>query len=124
MLSAVPSLDEAPHGLLTRLVDLGRIVRIPADWAMLIENTAADKAYVLLKGEVHVQRGVTPLARCGPGEIVGEFGIVRRQLRSATVVSATDLLVLHLTRAAFEELHSTRPYFRDLVEEAMLRKCA
>lgn len=122
LLGTVPTLTEAPRSLLAEMVDLGHIVRIRSNWAMLAENTGPDKAYVLLEGEVDVQRAGTSLGRCRPGEILGELGIVRRRLRSATVVAATDVLALHLAREAFETLHSERAYFRDLVGDAMLRK--
>jgi CRP/FNR family cyclic AMP-dependent transcriptional regulator len=124
LLGSVPTLTDAPHALLSRMVDVGHVVRIRPRWAMLAEQTAADKAYLLLEGEVDVRRRGDELGRCRPGELLGELGIIRRRLRSATVVSATDVLALHLDRAAFEQLHVEDSYFRALVGEAMLRKSA
>jgi len=123
-LGRVPTLSDAPASLLADLVDLGYVVRIRRHWALLVEGTAADKAYVLLDGEVDVRRGHDDLGRCRPGEFLGELGIVRRRLRSATVVSASDVTALHLGRDAFERLHAEHAYFRALVGEAMLRKTA
>jgi CRP/FNR family transcriptional regulator, cyclic AMP receptor protein len=123
-LGGVPSLADAPASLLADLVDHGHVVRIRPHWAVLTEGTAADKAYVLLDGQVEVRRGGVALGRCRPGEILGELGIVRRRLRSATVVTATEVSALHLDRAVFERLHDAHPYFRELVGEAMLRKTA
>jgi CRP/FNR family cyclic AMP-dependent transcriptional regulator len=124
LLGSVPTLVDAPSELLARMVDVGHVVRIRPRWAMLAEQTSPDKAYLLLSGEVDVRRRGTDLGRCRPGEILGELGIIRRRLRSATVVSATDVLALHLDRTAFEQLHAEHPYFRALVGEAMLRKSA
>jgi CRP-like cAMP-binding protein len=124
MLGRVPTLADAPASLLADLVDLGHVVRIRPHWALLAEGTAADKAYVLLDGEVDVRRGRDDLGRCRPGELLGELGIVRRRLRSATVVSASDVTALHLGRDVFERLHAEHAYFRALVGEAMLRKTA
>jgi CRP/FNR family cyclic AMP-dependent transcriptional regulator len=123
-LGLVPTLTDAPASLLGDLVDLGHLVRIRPHWALLAEGTAPDKAYVLLDGEVDVRRRRTDIGRCRPGELLGELGIVRHRLRSATVVSATDVTALHLTRDAFERLYAGHPYFRALVGEAMLRKTA
>jgi len=123
-LGQVPGLRDAPAALLARLVDLGHVVRIRPHWALITEGTAADKAYVLLDGEVDVRRGRSDLGRCRPGELLGELGIVRHRLRSATVVSATEVTALHLDRDSFERLHAEHPYFRALVGEAMLRKTA
>jgi CRP/FNR family cyclic AMP-dependent transcriptional regulator len=123
-LGRVPTLTDAPAALLSGMVDLGHIVRIRPGWALLAVGTSADKAYLLLEGEVDVRRRRSDLGRCRPGEILGELGIVRRRLRSATVLTASDVTVLHLDRPAFERLHAEHPYFRALVGEAMLRKTA
>jgi CRP-like cAMP-binding protein len=124
LLATVPTLTDAPPALLSGLVDLGHVVRIRPHWSMLAEQTGPDKAYVLLDGDVDVRRRGEAIGRCRAGEILGELGIVRRRLRSATVVSATEVLALHLDRAVFEHLHAEHPWFRDLVGEAMLRKSA
>lgn len=124
LIGSTPTLIDAPRSLRADLVDLGRILRVRAGWTLLPEGTPPDKAYVLLDGQVAVRRARTDLHRCGPGEILGELGIVRRRLRSATVVSATDVTVLHIGRREFEWLYAEHRSFRDLVGEAMGRKTA
>ena len=122
LLGAVPTFDQAPSSLLAAMVELGHVVRVRPHWALLAEQTAPDKAYVLLDGAVDVRRRGADLGRCRPGEILGELGILRHRLRSATVVTAEPVTVLHLERTAFERLYDEDPYFRALVGEAVLRK--
>lgn len=122
LLVGVPTLGAAPADLLTAMIGIGHIVPVRAHWALLAERTAPEKAYVLLQGEVDVRRHGEDLGVCRPGEILGELGILRRRLRSATVVTRTPSTVLHLSRDAFEHLHATHPYFRVLVGEAVSRK--
>lgn len=124
LLGTVPTFEHAPAALLAEMVGVGHVVRIRPQWALLAEQTAPDKAYVLLDGEVDVRRRGEDLGRCRPGEILGELGIVRHRLRSATVVSAMPVTVLHLERTVFERLLAEQPYFRALVGEATLRKTA
>jgi len=124
LLASVPSLAGAPESLLAAMVDLGHVVNVRPHWALLTEQTAPEKAYVLLHGEVDVRRNRQDLGRCRSGEILGELGIVRHRLRSATVVTATDATVLHLGVPAFEQLYAGHRYFRSLVGEAMDRKSA
>jgi CRP/FNR family transcriptional regulator, cyclic AMP receptor protein len=124
LLGSAPTLADAPASLLTRMVEVGHVVPVRPGWTMLAEQTAPEKAYVLLDGEVDVRRHGVRLGRCRRGEILGELGILRRQLRSATIVAATDVLALHLDQAAFARLHDEDPYFRALVGEAVLRKTA
>ena len=124
VIGAAPTFADAPAALLRRLADLGHVVHVPARWTMLAEQTAPEKAYVLLSGEVDVLRRREQLGYCRPGEILGELGILQHRLRTATVVAATDVVALHLTSDAFEQLHAEDPYFRGLVGDAMLRKTA
>lgn len=124
LLGAVPSFGQAPAALLHDLLACGHVVGVRPDWAILGEGTSPDKAYVLLDGEVEVRRAGADLGRCRRGEILGELGILRRRLRSATVVTATRSTLLHLDRTAFERLHAEHTYFRDLVGEAVGRKSA
>ena len=124
LLGSVPSFSDAPAALLAALVEAGHVVGIKPGWALLHEQTAPDKAYVLLDGDVEVHRGGVDLGRCRPGEILGELGIVRHRLRTATVVTRAPATLLHLNRDAFELIYDTQPYFRALVGEAVLRKSA
>jgi CRP-like cAMP-binding protein len=123
-LGSVPGLSDAPAATLRAMLEAGHVVGIRPHWALLAEGTPADKAYVVLDGQVDVRRRGEVLGRCRPGEFLGELGIVRRRLRSATVVTASAVTALHLDRAAFERLHEQDAYFRALVGEAMLRKTA
>ena len=124
LLSSVPTLADAPESLLAAMVELGHVVHVRPQWALLAEQTAPEKAYVLLDGEVDVRRAGEDLGRCRSGEILGELGIVNHRLRSATVVTAAPSTVLHLSVPAFEQLRAEHRYFRYLVGEAIDRKSA
>ncbi|MDP3894665.1 cyclic nucleotide-binding domain-containing protein [Nocardioides sp.] len=114
-LGVFPDADD--HELRT-IVDSGRLVSVPAGWSLIWERTPADKAYVVLRGELDVRHDDQVVAHLGAGDIIGEMAIVNRRLRSATVVAATALKVLHFTREAVEELHATVPGFRAAVDAA------
>ena len=45
----------------------GTQVHLPADWSLIWEKTPADKAYIILRGEVSVRRKGEEIARLGPG---------------------------------------------------------
>jgi CRP/FNR family transcriptional regulator, cyclic AMP receptor protein len=96
----------------------GTFVTVPADWALMGEGTSADKAYLLVDGEVEVRQHSRTIATLGPGDIFGEMGIVGQRLRTATVVSRTRLECLHFTRAQVEELSQRIPAFREALEAA------
>lgn len=96
----------------------GTYVTIPADWSPIWEKTPADKAYILLSGEVSVRKNGKEIGRLGPGEIMGEAGIVNHALRSASIVSLTKLELLHFTPEAVMELCKKVPAFREALDRA------
>jgi len=111
---------EATDRELRRIADAGRVVAVPQNWSVIWERTPADKAYVVLAGDLDVRRKGEVVARLGPGDVVGEVAIVENRLRNATVVAATRLEVLHFTKDAVETLYADIPAFRAAVDRAVL----
>ncbi len=99
-----------------KIAAAGTYVTVPANWALMGEGTSADKAYLLISGEVSVRKNGEEIARLGPGDIFGEVAIVQQRLRTATVVSATPLECLHFTREALERLDREIPAFGDALD--------
>ncbi len=95
-----------------KIAKTGTYVTVPENWALMGEGTTADKAYLLISGEVSVRRDGQEVATLGPGEIFGEMGIVNHKLRTATVVSKTRLECLHFTRDQVEQLENEIPSFK------------
>ena len=95
----------------------GTQVHLPANWSLIWEKTPADKAYIILRGEVSVRRRGEEIARLGPGDTVGEAAIVGHKLRNASVVSLTEMDVLHFTSEAVRQLLGEVPAFREALEQ-------
>ncbi len=103
---------------ITQVINAGTFVSVPAGWSLIWEQTPADKAYLLLSGEVSIQSAGAEIARVGAGQLIGETAIVTRHLRSATVVAVTDIEALHLTREAVERLAEESPAFKATLEDS------
>ena len=101
-----------------RLATVGRPINIPANWAVIVENTPADKAYIILSGTVEIQRNGTPVTFLRSGDIIGEMAILSDRLRNATVVATTPLWALHLTDEDVVELLKEDPEFANKLEAA------
>lgn len=100
---------------LASVVRAGRHLHLPADWSLMSEQTPADKAYLIVEGEVSVRKHGEEIARLGPGDVIGEMAIVNHKLRSASVVSLTPLEVIHYTRESLEQLLEDVPAFGEAV---------
>jgi CRP-like cAMP-binding protein len=79
------------------------------------ERTPADKAYLIVAGEVAIRRNNVEVARLGPGDVVGEMAVVNQKLRTATVVAATPLEVIHFTAEAVTELCERIPALHEVL---------
>jgi len=104
---------------LLRIVRSGRVHTLPQGWSLMWERTPADKTYVVLEGAVDIRLEGKQLARLVAGDVIGEVAIVQHRLRTATVVAATPLQVLHFTREDVERLYVEEPAFRAALDRAV-----
>jgi len=107
-----------------QVVQAARYLTVPANWALMVEQQPADKAYLILSGEVSVRRHGEEVARLGAGEVIGEMALVNHKLRSATVIAATPLEVLHFTEEIVTNLTEKIPHFRDALIGAVEERIA
>jgi len=93
------------------ICDKSTYVHLPQAWSLMAEQTPADKAYIILSGTCSVRQHGNEIAQLGPGDVMGEVAIVSHTLRTATVVSLTELEVLHFTSDALTRLAEDIPAF-------------
>lgn len=93
------------------VVLMGQLRSAVAGEAITRRGELVPEAYVLLNGEAHVFRPGSDVAirTLQRGDIVGEMGLVRRQPRSADVVSAGDLEYLVLDERMLQRLRRRYP---------------
>ena len=107
-----------------QVLEAATYLTVPANWALMVEQQPADKAYLILSGEVSVRRNGEEVARLGAGEVIGEMALVNHKLRSATVVADTPLEVLHFTDETVAALTEKIPHFRDALMGAVEERIA
>jgi len=92
-------------GMLTEEVDL------PAGRVLFNQGDTAQELFIVVSGEVRVERNGALLAMRGPGEFFGEIALVAEGERTATAtcVSPCRLLVL-----GHRDFHSLMDEFPDL----------
>lgn len=95
-LAALPVFASLPPRSVEALAGCGRVVHLPADWAILSEAQPGDCCYVLLEGSAEVRQHGERVAVLGPGALVGEAALVEHRTRNASVISATALRALRL----------------------------
>ena len=113
--------DGLSSGEVERITSAGTATTLPAGWSPISEQTPADKAYILLEGEVSVRRGGEEIARLGAGDVMGEAAIVNHSLRSASLVALTPLRLIHYTNDQDERLAREVPAFGEALRNAAAR---
>ncbi|MGL1894601.1 MAG: GGDEF domain-containing protein [Spirochaetaceae bacterium] len=72
------------------------------------QDTEGDVMYLISSGEVIISKVISSLevelARRGPGDYVGEMALFDKELRSANVIAATNVVVYCITTKVFFEL--------------------
>jgi CRP-like cAMP-binding protein len=90
---------------IARLTERGHPRSFPMGSLLMQQGEPADTMYVILSGRVRVERThpdlIEPvvLADLGPGEVVGEMGLLDGQPRSATVTAVEDTETLEMDAA-------------------------
>jgi CRP/FNR family transcriptional regulator, cyclic AMP receptor protein len=104
------------------VIEAASYLTVPDHWALMVEQTPADKAYLILSGEVSVKQHGTEVTRLGPGEVIGEMALVNHNLRSATVIAETPLEVLHFTDETVATLVQKIPHFQEALTGATIER--
>ena len=105
---------------LNKVADLARIRRFGDGATIVAAGEPGDALYVLLDGEVSVQRRGLPAIERGIGSFFGEMALLDRGPRSATVVAHGAVVCLTISRSGFQKLLRQEP----AMSAALLRELA
>jgi len=85
-------------------VSVGRRVTLPQGTELIRANEGIDAIYILVEGLLDVAIGTAadPIARLTVGELVGELSFLDSRPPNATVVAATDCVVMSLPKLLVE----------------------
>ena len=84
---------------------------VPTGKVVMREHDFAYDLLMIVEGTAQVRHDDTKtvVAEIGPGDTVGEIGVLRRGLRSATVVATSPLVAVRLTRWDMRRLDGGAP---------------
>ena len=99
LLQASPLFHGCSKRQLKAVAKLTRVVLIGPGEALISTGAPSTDAYVITAGSAEVQRRGGKGAALGPGDVVGELGLLLERPRNATVRATTPLEALALNRA-------------------------
>lgn len=86
---------------LQRLARAADEVHVGAGTVLTSEGSVGREAFVILEGTAEVHKGDVVEAELGPGAHFGELALLDGGPRTATVVATTDMVLVVLSKPAF-----------------------
>lgn len=106
-LSFLKKMDLFHNIPLNYLVQVAKIVHIKTflpNSVLFKEGDPGDSLYLIASGYVSEQKNGNEIARLGPGECVGEMGLLDRLSRSATVIAIDQVQILCIYSNDFDDI--------------------
>ncbi len=91
-MAEAPIFSELSETALTDVIGRLKEVRLSVGESLIDQDDLSYKFFVILEGSAEVRRDGVPIARLGPGEFVGEHGILEHERRSAEVIVTEPLI--------------------------------
>jgi CRP-like cAMP-binding protein len=95
----------------------------PEGTELVRQGEFAYEFFVLEDGTAEVVRDGEHVADLGPGDFLGEMGIVGKAVRNATVRTTTPARVIVMTEQAFRSMRALNPEVADRIEAAVEERC-
>jgi CRP-like cAMP-binding protein len=121
-LDGVPLFDGLQPDQLQRIAAWLEPVEVPAGWYLLNQGSYPDGFFVVLEGEVSVERDGESIAKIGPGDFFGEIALLEDDRRTATVTTATRVKAAVMDAADFFEMCAEIPAVSTRITDAAMRR--
>jgi CRP/FNR family cyclic AMP-dependent transcriptional regulator len=96
---------------------------VPEGTHLVREGEFAYEFFVIEEGSAEVLRGGQHVASLGPGDFLGEMGIVTRAPRNASVVARSPVRVIVMNEQDFRGVARMFPSVADRIREAVRERC-
>jgi CRP-like cAMP-binding protein len=99
-------------------------MQVPEGTKLVRQGDFAYEFFVLEDGTAEVVRDGERVAELGPGDFLGEMGIVSKAVRNATVVTTSPATAIVMTEQALRSIRTLNPVVADRIEAAVEERCA
>jgi CRP-like cAMP-binding protein len=122
ILDGVPLFEGLTPDQRQRFADRLEPVDVPAGWFLLNQGSYPEGFFVVLEGEVTVERDGAEIGRLGRGEFFGEIALLEDDRRTATVTTATRVRAAVMDAADFFEMCAQIPEVSSRITSAAMRR--
>jgi CRP/FNR family cyclic AMP-dependent transcriptional regulator len=111
----VPALAALSPELRTDLADALDEVSVPTGERIISQGDFAYELFAIVEGTARVEQDGTVIATLGPGDLLGEIGLLLTGRRTASIVAETPMQLLALFDQTFRRLSAQHPELAELV---------
>jgi CRP-like cAMP-binding protein len=122
-LRSIPLFESLPRDALRVIAQHADEVDVPEGTELVRQGEFAYEFFVLVDGSAEVVRDGERIAELGPGDFLGEMGIVGKVVRNATVATTSEADVIVMTAQAFRSLAAQSPDVASRIEAAVEERC-
>jgi CRP/FNR family cyclic AMP-dependent transcriptional regulator len=108
-LKRIPVFADLDDDALTNIAALAAEVSVPAGKELVREGDYSYDVLAIEEGTAEVTRGGDQIADLGPGDVIGEMGVLERSQRNATVIATSSMLLVTLTSWDIRKLRKSAP---------------
>ena len=95
-LKNTPLFADVPDEALNKVATFATLESAAEGKTIIREGGYSNDFYIIDEGTVRVEREGETVAELGPGDVVGEQGLLEKQARSATVTATSDVTLIKI----------------------------
>jgi CRP-like cAMP-binding protein len=117
-LKAIPLFSELSDTEANRLAAFATETSVADGQILMKEGDYAVELIAIEEGTADVIKGGTVIASLGPGDLIGEMGLLSRELRNADVIATSPMRVMKLTHWEIRRMsQDTLDRIKQIIEE-------
>ena len=121
-LKKIPVFADLSDEEIGHIAALAAEVSVPESKELVREGDYSYDVLAIEEGTARVERAGVVLADLGPGDVVGEMGVLERSQRNATVVATSPMLLVTLTSWDIRRLAKTAPAAVEHLREVVAQR--
>src|SRR5262245_56357775 len=121
-LKKIPVFADIGDEELGHIAALAAEVSVPAGKELVREGDYSYDVLAIEEGTARVERDGEYIDDVGPGDVVGEMGVLERSQRNATVIATSPMLLITLTTWDIRRLRKSAPHAVDHLRQIVARR--
>ena len=122
-LQSIPLFESLPRDQRSVVAQHADEIDVDEGTELVRQGEFAYEFFVIVDGGAEVVRDGERIAELGPGDFLGEMGIVSKAVRNATVATTGEADVIVMTEQAFRSMARQSPDLASRIHAAVEERC-